>query len=177
MLGVSDDTLRRWIEADRVPARPGVDGRTSIEGADLAVLAKSLAEQAPEGFGHASRATSVSARNRLRGIVTTVKKDAVMAPTSVVDSTPGQNARSPGARADDGPDQAARSTEVTSRHAPQNSTRWKGETSRASPCSTPYRVCHTASLATATWALAAGARMVRSHDVRATVQAAQVVGA
>jgi dihydropteroate synthase len=33
-----------------------------------------------------------------------------------------------------------------------------------------------ASLATATWALAAGARMVRVHDVRATVQAAKVVG-
>jgi dihydropteroate synthase len=34
-----------------------------------------------------------------------------------------------------------------------------------------------AQLATATWALAAGARMVRAHDVRATVQAARVVGA
>jgi dihydropteroate synthase len=33
-----------------------------------------------------------------------------------------------------------------------------------------------ASLATATWAMAAGARMVRAHDVSATVQAAQVVG-
>jgi dihydropteroate synthase len=33
-----------------------------------------------------------------------------------------------------------------------------------------------ASLATATWAMAAGARMIRAHDVRATVQAAKVVG-
>lgn len=32
------------------------------------------------------------------------------------------------------------------------------------------------SLATATWAMACGARMVRVHDVRATVHAAQVVG-
>ncbi|MGH9086008.1 MAG: dihydropteroate synthase, partial [Acidimicrobiales bacterium] len=32
------------------------------------------------------------------------------------------------------------------------------------------------SLATATWAMACGARMVRAHDVRATVHAAQVVG-
>jgi molybdopterin-binding protein len=84
VLGVSDDTLRRWIEADRVPASPGVDGRTSIEGADLARLAKSLAEQAPDGFGHASRAASVSARNRMRGIVTTVKKDVVMAQVEMV---------------------------------------------------------------------------------------------
>ncbi len=84
VLGVSDDTLRRWIDADRVPASAGVDGRTSIEGADLARLAKSLAEQAPEGFGHASRAASVSARNRMRGIVTTVKKDPVMAQVEMV---------------------------------------------------------------------------------------------
>jgi dihydropteroate synthase len=32
------------------------------------------------------------------------------------------------------------------------------------------------SLATATWAMACGARMVRAHDVRATVQAALVIG-
>ena len=84
VLGVSNDTLRRWIEADRVAARPGADGRTIIAGADLARLARSLAEQAPEGFGHASRASSVSARNRMRGIVTTVKKDAVMAQVEMV---------------------------------------------------------------------------------------------
>jgi dihydropteroate synthase len=34
-----------------------------------------------------------------------------------------------------------------------------------------------ASVATATWAMAAGARMVRAHDVTATVHAARVVGA
>jgi molybdopterin-binding protein len=84
VLGVSDDTLRRWIEADRVAARPGADGRASIDGTDLARLARTLAEQAPEGFGHASRATSVSARNRMRGIVTEVKKDAVMAQVEMV---------------------------------------------------------------------------------------------
>ena len=33
-----------------------------------------------------------------------------------------------------------------------------------------------ASLATATWALERGARMVRVHDVAATVQAARLVG-
>jgi dihydropteroate synthase len=31
-------------------------------------------------------------------------------------------------------------------------------------------------LATATWAMANGARMVRVHDVRATAQAALVIG-
>ena len=84
MLGVSDDTMRRWIEADRVPAATGGDGRTRIDGADLARLAMSLSEQGPDGAGHVSRAASVSARNRMRGIVTAVKKDTVMAQVEMI---------------------------------------------------------------------------------------------
>lgn len=84
VLGVSNDTLRRWIDADRVPAGPGADGKTQIAGVDLAKLAKQLADQGPEGFGHVSRAASVSARNRMRGIVTAVKKDTVMAQVELV---------------------------------------------------------------------------------------------
>ena len=79
VLGVSDDTLRRWIDAGRVPAHAGEDGRTRIEGVDLAALAKNLADHGAEGFGPVSRAAAVSARNRMRGIVTGVKKDTVMA--------------------------------------------------------------------------------------------------
>ena len=59
-------------------ARPGSPG------VDLAALAKSLADHGPEGFGHVSRATAVSARNRMRGIVTAVKKDTVMAQVEMV---------------------------------------------------------------------------------------------
>jgi molybdopterin-binding protein len=84
VLGVSNDTLRRWIDADRVPAAPGPDGRTRIEGADLAELARTIADLGPEGAGQAARAASVSARNRLRGIVTAVKKDTVMAQVELV---------------------------------------------------------------------------------------------
>ena len=84
MLGVSDDTLRRWIEAGRVPARAGDDGRTRIDGVDLAALAKSIAEHGTEGPGQVSRATAVSARNRMRGIVTAVKKDTVMAQVEMI---------------------------------------------------------------------------------------------
>lgn len=84
MLGVSNDTLRRWIEADRVRAAPGDDGRTRIDGGDLARLAKSLADLGAEGSGQVSRATAVSARNRMRGIVTAVKKDSVMAQVEMV---------------------------------------------------------------------------------------------
>ena len=75
-----------------------------------------------------------------------------MATTSVVDSTTGQNTRSPGTRAGLGPDHAARSAELTSRHAPVNSTRWNGEISRPSPWAPPTSVCQTVSPATATMA-------------------------
>jgi molybdopterin-binding protein len=81
LLGVSDDTLRRWIDAGRLPARPGRTGRTEVLGADLAAFARSLAGTQPDG---APRASSVSARNRLRGIVTAVTKDTVMAQVEMV---------------------------------------------------------------------------------------------
>ena len=84
LLGVSDDTLRRWVDAGRVAAGPGADGRTAIQGADLATLARSLAETGGEGGDRAVRSTSVSARNRIRGIVTDVRKDAVMAQVELV---------------------------------------------------------------------------------------------
>jgi molybdopterin-binding protein len=84
VLGVSDDTMRRWIDAGRVPAAINADGRTTIGGADLAVLAKTLADTGPDGVTHAARAASVSARNRMRGIVTSVKKDTVMAQVEMV---------------------------------------------------------------------------------------------
>ncbi len=80
MLGVSDDTLRRWIDAGRVAATTGA-GRAEIAGTDLAELARSLAEQ-PDREG--TRASSVSARNRLAGIVVAVKQDTVMAQVDMI---------------------------------------------------------------------------------------------
>jgi molybdopterin-binding protein len=84
LLGVSDDTLRRWIDAGRLPASTATDGRAVIAGEDLAKLAKSLAENGPDDLTHAARAAAVSARNRMRGIVTAVKKDTVMAQVEMV---------------------------------------------------------------------------------------------
>jgi excisionase family DNA binding protein len=43
LLGVSDDTLRRWVEAGRV-ASGTEDGRTVVPGPALARLAESLAD-------------------------------------------------------------------------------------------------------------------------------------
>lgn len=81
ILGVSDDTVRRWIEAGRLESARDASGRTRIEGSRLARLARSLAETDNDG---APRSASVSARNRLRGIVTAVKKDTVMAQVELV---------------------------------------------------------------------------------------------
>lgn len=74
LLGVSDDTVRRWADLGRLPMVKAGNGRSVIEGTALAVLAQELAES-PE------RAVMVggSARNRFRGIVTKVTKDTVMA--------------------------------------------------------------------------------------------------
>ena len=79
LLGVSDDTVRRWIEAGRLPTQTS-SGPTVIAGADLAELAQSLAEQ-PHRVP--DRASAVSARNRLSGIVTRVVRDTVMAQVEV----------------------------------------------------------------------------------------------
>jgi len=80
LLGVSDDTMRRWVDSGRVPARRG-DGPAEIDGADLAGLARSLADE-PDREG--TRASAVSARNRLAGIVVAVKKDTVMAQVDMI---------------------------------------------------------------------------------------------
>jgi molybdopterin-binding protein len=85
VLGVSDDTVRRWIDSGRLAAEnAGGRPRTVIPGADLARFAKQLAESGPEGLAHPARAAAVSARNRLRGIVTDVKRDTVMAQVELV---------------------------------------------------------------------------------------------
>ena len=77
LLGVSDDTLRRWVDGGRVKGSRTPEGRAGIAGGDLAALARELAAGSV-GTDSAGR-TRVSARNRLRGIVTDVHRDAVMA--------------------------------------------------------------------------------------------------
>ena len=71
LLGVSDDTVRRWAESGRLATTKDSAGRQVVEGADLAALAQEMAEEPRPNPG--------SARNRLRGIVTRVVKDGVMA--------------------------------------------------------------------------------------------------
>jgi molybdopterin-binding protein len=77
VLGVSGDTLRRWVDAGRLQAARDEQGRRIIEGADLAVFARSLGEEPDRASG------TSSARNRFRGIVTGVTRDTVMAQVEI----------------------------------------------------------------------------------------------
>jgi molybdopterin-binding protein len=74
LLGVSDDTVRRMVDAGRLPAAHDDAGRLVVEGADLAAVAQEVAKPAPIGV-----VADESARNRMRGIVTRVVSDTVMA--------------------------------------------------------------------------------------------------
>lgn len=81
LLGVSDDTVRRWADAGRVPTSTDDVQRRVIAGADLARLAEELAAAADH-----PRPRSVigaSARNRFTGLVTNVVRDTVMAQVEI----------------------------------------------------------------------------------------------
>ncbi|PZS29292.1 MAG: MerR family transcriptional regulator [Pseudonocardiales bacterium] len=74
LLGVSDDTVRRWGEAGRLELTETVSGRHGVEGRELAQFAVAQAREPAQ-----SDAGQVSARNRFTGIVTEVVRDTVMA--------------------------------------------------------------------------------------------------
>ena len=80
LLGVSDDTVRRWVDAGRL-ATHTLSGRTVADGDAVAGLAESLVDHPDR---EVTRASAVSARNRLPGIVTRVVKDTVMAQVEMV---------------------------------------------------------------------------------------------
>jgi molybdopterin-binding protein len=75
LMGVSDDSVRRWIDEGALTALLDEAGRKVIDGADLAEFARAKAGAAPKD----PLSTASSARNRLAGIVTKVVIDKVMA--------------------------------------------------------------------------------------------------
>ncbi len=79
LAGVSDDTVRRWIEEGRLSA--AIDGgRQTVDGSELAEVmverASAVSTLPDDSPGH-------SVRNRLTGIVTAVVLDKVMAQVDV----------------------------------------------------------------------------------------------
>ena len=81
LLGVSDDTLRRWADGGRVETTTDASGRRAVDGVALARLAQDLAETADYAEGKA--VVAHSARNRFQGLVTRVIRDTVMAQVEI----------------------------------------------------------------------------------------------
>ncbi len=73
-LGVSVDTLRRWVDDGKLAATRTRGGQRLVDGAALAELATSMAPAAAD-----NARPERSARNRLPGVVTRVTRDGVMA--------------------------------------------------------------------------------------------------
>lgn len=76
LLGVSDDTIRRWADAGRLTLTRVPNGRMVVDGVELAAVAQELAREREPDPPARARA---SVRNHFRGIVTRVVKDTVMA--------------------------------------------------------------------------------------------------
>lgn len=91
-MGVSDDTVRRWVERGDLTAHSDAAGRRTVAGAELARLAQERASgqgartslgAGRGGAAHDPGDTSVSARNSFRGLVTAVKSDPVMSQVDI----------------------------------------------------------------------------------------------
>jgi molybdopterin-binding protein len=81
LLGVSDDTVRRWGDAGKLRIQKSPGGRQVVAGRDLLPLL-----QEPEAASALSAAfplAKASARNRFTGMVTEVTKDGVMAQVAI----------------------------------------------------------------------------------------------
>ena len=73
LLGVSDDTVRRWVDQGKLTSTRAPGSRHLIEGADVASFVVS------RRHGGAEDSVRSSARNRFEGIVTDVQRDALVA--------------------------------------------------------------------------------------------------
>ncbi len=78
LLGVSDDTLRRWAESGKVDLEHDSSGRQVVRGDSLAQLVAELGADST-----APPVVAQSARNHFRGLVTRVVKDTVMAQVEI----------------------------------------------------------------------------------------------
>ena len=78
LLGVSADTVRRWVDSRKLAATREEHGHRIVSGPDLAAFVR--AQGRPNGGGEVRFS---SARNRMRGIVTDVVRDGVMAQVEI----------------------------------------------------------------------------------------------
>jgi molybdopterin-binding protein len=78
LLGVSDDSVRRFIDAGELSAIWDTAGRRVVDGAELAKLARRRAVEVPD-----PTAVRRSARNQFVGLVTEVLAEGAMAQVDV----------------------------------------------------------------------------------------------
>ncbi len=80
LLGVSPDTVRRWVDSGQIEATRTEGGRRLVDGAGLARFVVEMGEE-----GHAGEDVVVarSARNHFAGIVTRVVRDTVAAQVEI----------------------------------------------------------------------------------------------
>lgn len=78
LLGVSDDTVRRWVDGGQLTAGVDGSGRKVVDGAELAAFARANAADV-----HDPTQVGRSARNRFVGLVTEVVADTVMAQVEI----------------------------------------------------------------------------------------------
>ena len=86
LLGVSDDTVRRWADGGRITTSTDISGRQVIDGAQLARFAEEIAESS--GGPTSQIVVAESMRNRFTGLVTitapeVVVRDTVMAQVEI----------------------------------------------------------------------------------------------
>ena len=77
LLGVSPDTVRRWVDSGQISAAASEGGRRRVDGAALARFAAGRAGSA------STLPVAESARNHFPGLVTKVTKDKVMAQVEI----------------------------------------------------------------------------------------------
>jgi molybdopterin-binding protein len=77
LLGVSADTVRRWMDSGQIPAARTPGGRRRVDGAALARFSVERAHS------RTFAPVAESARNHFPGLVTKVTKDKVMAQVEI----------------------------------------------------------------------------------------------
>lgn len=78
LLGVSDDTVRRWVDTGKLAAAPDESGRQVIDGRELAACAVTQARATAD-----ERGGQVSARNRFVGLVTSLQIEGLVAQVEI----------------------------------------------------------------------------------------------
>lgn len=78
LMGVSDDTVRRWVDRGELTEHTDQAGRRTVDGVELARVAQDRAGAWANPGADGNGDGTVSARNSFRGLVTAIRSDPVM---------------------------------------------------------------------------------------------------